>query len=289
MTDTTIRYLRRADHDPGAEWPDFYREARLAETAGLRHASRVSATMGAALQAASSVVPSYAAGDPVYEKRKQRLAEVLILLDLGGVGGRGGYSGGATRRMPWARGLGTSRWQAGDGSAWYAAAQDAVGEAPAISLDDAADLFCLDLLEDSHEWTTAYAARRVLGAETPEEAHAWDEVRATCQRWWDLEEEDKEAEHLVALVLANIARGLDARSARKDLDLTPLAVSYLLDRISPDFLCEGDRYDAGYTDAEEIDCLPKAARAILCPHGNPPEIRIPSGDGGPKVEIVRRG
>ena len=70
--------------------------------------------------------------------------------------------------------------------------------------------------------------------------------------------------------------------ARRGLDLTPLAVSYLLQRIGPEFLLPGDLADPEETTAEDLATLPEEARAILAP-----TVRLDS-KAGPWVEIINR-
>lgn len=77
--------------------------------AEARHKARVASTKEAALAMAGGETP---------------LAIILTAIDLHGVGGRLGVSGGATRRL--LRGLGSSRWNAGDGAAYRAAAESAI-------------------------------------------------------------------------------------------------------------------------------------------------------------------
>ena len=281
---TPITYLTRADHDPGSSWPDFYREEKIAESAGLRHESRIAATKAAALKyCAMKPEDVHATG-----LTGQRIAEILITLDLGGVGGDRGYSGGATRRMPWSSPLGSSRWHSGDGGAWRAAAEEAIAGAATLTPEEA-EIFDYDILTSdlSTEWTTAYAARRVLSACTPEEAHAWEAIRAKAAHAHDLVIEDHKAEAIVAEVEGGIARGHSPLEARQGVDLTPLAVSYLIDKVGPSFLLTGDSCDS-YTSAEDLAALPEEARAILCPYGLPPQIRIPAAGEGPRVEIINR-
>lgn len=80
--------------------------------APARHQQRVERTKAAALEAAGGDTP---------------LAIILLSLDLHGVGGKLGVSGGATRRLLHG-GLGSGRWNAGDGAAYRAAAESALVE-----------------------------------------------------------------------------------------------------------------------------------------------------------------
>ena len=102
-----------------AQVPDLVEEDREALrrlTAPARHAWRVQKTIAAA------------AATPGRPCRGMQAA--LIALDLHGTGGTAGCGAGAsetsTLRAPWARGLGKGRWQAGDGRAWRAAAEEAL-------------------------------------------------------------------------------------------------------------------------------------------------------------------
>jgi len=86
-------------------------------TAPARHAWRVEKTIAAA----AAVL-----GNPC-----RVMQAALIALDLHGTGGTAGCGAGAgetvSLRAPWARGLGKGRWQASDGRAYRAAAEQALG------------------------------------------------------------------------------------------------------------------------------------------------------------------
>jgi hypothetical protein len=79
--------------------------------AAWRNNLRVEATLETALKAAGN--------------RCRLTAAFLLTLDVRGVGGELGL-GGASARMPWARGLGAGRWHAADGEAYKAASLQAV-------------------------------------------------------------------------------------------------------------------------------------------------------------------
>lgn len=94
-------------------------EALRKLTAPARHAWRVAETRRAA-EAEIARIGLSAPGDDMHEP----IVAALIALDLHGLGGRancGGYGSGTTR-CTWARGLGSGRWQAGDGGAYHGAA-----------------------------------------------------------------------------------------------------------------------------------------------------------------------
>ena len=180
-----ITFLTRADHDPGSEWPDFYREAIIAAHGAERHASRVAATRAAAR--------AWLERDE--SEASDREIEILIHLDLGGVGGRGGYEGGATRRIPYAATLGSGRWHACDGAAWRAAAEAAISGSAPPTLEELrrySGTRCADVWDAANAWAWAWACRTVLSASTPEEAHAWDELRVELDAWkeWHRLDED---------------------------------------------------------------------------------------------------
>lgn len=61
-----------------------------------------------------------------YDRDVLRPVVTLLHVDLGGIGGTGGYKGGATDRMRVFSRLGAGRWQARDGGAWEAAAKNAL-------------------------------------------------------------------------------------------------------------------------------------------------------------------
>lgn len=99
-----------------ADWPETAQQLHLARTGAERHAARVLATK----QAASRWVTT--GTHPTYEEAEREeaaLAAALLVLDL-----RSKHS----QRMQWASKLGTGRWQANDGGAWKAAAEDALLE-----------------------------------------------------------------------------------------------------------------------------------------------------------------
>jgi len=102
------------------------REALRRLTAPARHAWRVEQT----IVAAAAAIP----GTPC-----RALQAALVALDLHGTGGNAGCGSGATEtaslRAPWARGLGRGRWQAADGRAWRAAAEEALGALVAAELE----------------------------------------------------------------------------------------------------------------------------------------------------------
>lgn len=145
MTDLLTKILTRADHDPGPEWPDIRREMDIADGAPERHQSRVRATLEAAFVGAGAVaagaqfLAKVLFGEEgvnfvVLREHEMRVlddpslirrAYMLILCDLGGIGGPRGYRGGSTQRMQWAQSLGKGRWHARDGAAYSAASQHA--------------------------------------------------------------------------------------------------------------------------------------------------------------------
>jgi len=101
------------------------REALRRLTAPARHAWRVERTI-----AAAAAVP----GHPC-----RAMQAALIALDLHGVGGTAGCGSGpsqtSTLRAAWARGLGKGAWQATDGRAYRAAAEEALCRLVATELE----------------------------------------------------------------------------------------------------------------------------------------------------------
>jgi len=102
------------------------REALRRLTAPARHAWRVERTTAAA----AAAIP----GTPC-----RALQAALVALDLHGTGGTAGCGAGASEtaslRAPWARALGKGRWQASDGRAYRAAAEQALGALVAAELE----------------------------------------------------------------------------------------------------------------------------------------------------------
>jgi len=114
--------------------------------AHLRHESRVRATLAHLEEEARALdgtegarggdrLRAWAFGSGAPEPDGVQLAALarqlevevaLAYLDLRCVGGRADAEGLATARMPWASGLGSGRWQAGDGGAYRAAGQEAL-------------------------------------------------------------------------------------------------------------------------------------------------------------------
>ena len=121
----------------------------LRESAPTRHAARVLATLAAACLADLDGDPDFAvpaaegaaralmawatAGGlgpvPDHALSENDLCEAwaMLSLDLGGVGGHGGYSGDGTARHPLFTRVGKGRKHASDGGAWLSAAKEAQG------------------------------------------------------------------------------------------------------------------------------------------------------------------
>lgn len=101
---------------------------------------------------------------------QRRAVGVIAALEVHGIGGPGGYSGDATRRMSWAARLGKGRRQAQDGAAWTAAIQaHAVEPQPEDVLAALEDIRHVDL-----EWPMSYA----LSA-----AYSWRHVAKRSSAW----------------------------------------------------------------------------------------------------------
>lgn len=162
--------------------PEIARDLRVKATAPERHA-RVAATIRAGmdylydlpedaerirpLQDLLFQVPSDRAECAAWTDLQsvRRRTAALILLDLHGIGGRGGFTGDSTTRMSWAGALGKGRWHASDGGAWRAAAEAAVvalGFSPESGLppQDFADLLDHVSTPDTH-WIVAYATHQM--------------------------------------------------------------------------------------------------------------------------------
>jgi hypothetical protein len=102
----------------------------LAGLHGLaRHHDRVARTIRAALAhcwAEDESAPKEVADIPI-RYRIDVAGEILAdMHGIGGVGGSGTPIAASQRPAPWAAGLGSGRWQAGDGAAWKAASREAV-------------------------------------------------------------------------------------------------------------------------------------------------------------------
>lgn len=174
-----------ADHLRG--WhsiPEIARDLRIKATAPERHRARVAATIRAAMdylydlpEDAERIRPlrdllfpvplsdraEYATWTDLQAVRRRTAA--LILLDLHGIGGRGGFTGDGTARMSWAGALGKGRWHASDGGAWRAAAEAAIvalGFSPESGLppQDFSDLLDHVSTPDTH-WIVAYATHQM--------------------------------------------------------------------------------------------------------------------------------
>jgi hypothetical protein len=167
--------------------PELARELRVRVTAHERHRARLLGTIRAAaeyiwgdnggpagdipLDLATLACRSSDDRDTSTEwtalLRERRIVAALIMLDLHGIGGHGGYSGGASSRMTWARraGLGKARWQASDGGAWRGAAEAAVyvlGFDPERGLDPSTFAGLLDYLAPEDDvWVVAYATHQI--------------------------------------------------------------------------------------------------------------------------------
>src|SRR5262245_7567571 len=143
----------------------------VASTADERHASRVDAAFAAAWAALPNATV--------------RSVGTLFRLELGGIGGPGGFGGGSTERMTWATTLGSGRRLARDGRAWTAAISDAADHLDPsrslgdLSVEDVAAVWRL-LPERDKAWALAVALRGIAG--NPTVAQPWaDLARAIGQ------------------------------------------------------------------------------------------------------------
>lgn len=195
---TDLKILTRADHDPGPDWPEIRRQMEIDAGAADRHESRVRATLEAALltagadgEAARVAQVIHARDDMLSDEyvRIIRRAYMLIVIDHGGIGGPGGYTGGATDRMSWAQPLGKGRWHASDGAAYMAASDTA------LMLMRDADVWTPDKHEeritallslvgivpvDDHAFLFAHCLRQIADANTRAKAHAWERALYQC-------------------------------------------------------------------------------------------------------------
>lgn len=168
------------------------REVRAQEGAAERHEWRVAATIFAAAGGTTCApetrvaLLAYLSGEPVngptvplnsYSSLPEEIALVgtIIRLDIGGTGGRGGYAGGSTARMPWARNLGAGRWLAHDGEVWRAAAETAAQLLGVWKVTPA--LVCLlkdwGMVDHAAEWLVAACLRGVADPGTEHTSEAW--------------------------------------------------------------------------------------------------------------------
>lgn len=175
MDTTTIETRLALETRLRAEgWPDLRVRQEIAKTGPARHAGRVAATRAAALAAAGTA---------------WSLADTLLWLDLAGIGGQRGYLGhtcgqGSTARMPWARALGSGRWQAADGLAYRAAATEARAALAeefglgAPTPEDVRGALALGPDVCPPAWPWAEAMRRCEAAHSPAEAERWAALAA---------------------------------------------------------------------------------------------------------------
>lgn len=143
-------------------------ELHLAATAHERHAGRVAA----ATTAARAYYPT---------ATDRQLGAIMALEASDGVGGPGGYAGGSTDRMAFARGLGKGRRQATDGSAWTAAITTASYELlpGGPGLEDVTSAAELIAGSDLY-WPLSYAFRKAYGShDDREHATLWAELART--------------------------------------------------------------------------------------------------------------
>jgi len=121
-----MRVLRQIDHDPGPDWPGISRVARIREGGYTRHMTRVYATLAAAAAWTSDEDdPPRVGSSDEFEavvldrlgRDRRAMMAALIAVDLAVWDSR--------RHQAFCR-LGAGRWQARDGGAWWAAAEEAL-------------------------------------------------------------------------------------------------------------------------------------------------------------------
>jgi hypothetical protein len=109
--------------------------------------------------------------------REQLEAQIrtVAALELGGIGGDGGYAGEATARMTWAQGLGAGRHHARDGAAWDAAIRQVASER--VTPADLRPVIGGIPVGD-WTWFVAYAMRRIasVGGYDADHATEWAET-----------------------------------------------------------------------------------------------------------------
>lgn len=183
-TDTIVTFTKAltcADHDPGDEWPDFVRQERIAARAAERHESRVRAAEWALAQLFRDGQDD---GEPIaMTEGEVRRARTLAAIEVHGIGGPRGYSGGATRRMPWASSLGKGRHNASDGASWDAAIAQVFGGNLNPTPSEVIEVIDRTMSSDDIAWGVAYASARAVASFTPDEARAWDAVRNAALIW----------------------------------------------------------------------------------------------------------
>lgn len=193
--------------------PTEARDIRISQTASERHRARVLGTIRAAAEylagpeagadlAAICERRMLSGGDEGAQEWSdsevtRRRVAAMIRLDLHGIGGHGGYSGGATARMPYAvqAGLGKARWQASDGGAWRGAAESAaeVLFGGADATPDTLRSLLTDLAWEDTPWVVAYARHRMAllmaqyaHAPVPADAVAYGGITVRTLLWeWD--------------------------------------------------------------------------------------------------------
>lgn len=184
--------LVRADHDPGAEWPEFVREERIALAAEERHTSRVRAAEFAL--ALLVLDPDQPEGQRILSLSPEEveLARAIAAVEVHGIGGRRGYSGGKTDRMRWASSLGKGRHNARDGAAWDAAIAAAFGRVHGGEPTPRAVLTAASTVLGGSDMphVIAFSSARAVASHSPEEARAWLAVREGAELWRRWGEDD---------------------------------------------------------------------------------------------------
>lgn len=158
-------------------------DLHLAATARSRHDSRVARVR--------AVARTYLESPELYIEITDRMIATLCAIEVGGIGGRGGYRGdrllvlgalgfraedgsiAATGRMSWAAsGCGSGRRQAADGAAWTAAIAEVAGNAPP-SVDDVHAIM-LAVVDRDLAWPLAHALHGALAcSDDATAATAW--------------------------------------------------------------------------------------------------------------------
>lgn len=208
------RPLRRADHDPGEEWPGVRREMEIRAGAAARAESRVVVAIWRALGLSQGEISDAAA----------REAAARCEWARGGVGGPGGYAGGSTARPPWAQALGKGRRQADDGPAWDAALERAAlilaprWITPADHVEAVAGCGCEELI-----FAACYMLRQIEAAPTAAAACTWETAlrKVEAAAWASLQDEIgalvSTGEQHLGYMLRTVASELEAARRLEDL------------------------------------------------------------------------
>jgi hypothetical protein len=168
------------------------RNAYVKRSASARHNARVAATKKVVLDATEFLVTA--------EGRPELAARAILQLDLAGIGGQSCLGGDSCKTDRLVPSLGKGRWNASDGPAWRAAAQDALAD-----LGGPVDII----------FVFAYGGNDAYATD-PVSHHA---TRFPCDRPWLL----AEALRQLTRALVNIETRMENAKGRGNLDMTEVA------------------------------------------------------------------